>query len=91
MANTTVTPPTTAVGANSCSSSASTVTMTGVTTSMTFVFTPTSDASGVTGWGSTGGLVIDAWPTANTLNYKVCNQTGSSITPGSITFNVSAR
>ena len=92
VANTTVTPSTTAVSANSCSSSATTVTMTGLTTSMTLIWTPTSDASGVTGWGSSGGLVIDAWPSSsNTMSYKICNQTSSSITPGSITFNVSAR
>ena len=91
VADTTTTVGTTAVAANSCTA-ATAVTMTGVTTSMTFSFTPTTDISGVTGWGSTGGLVIDAWPTANTLNYKVCNQTASSITPSaSVTFNVSAR
>ncbi len=91
VADTTTTVGTTAITANSCTAS-TTVTMNGVTTSMTFSFTPTTDISGVTGWGSTGGLVIDAWPTANTLDYKVCNQTASSITPSaSVTFNVSAR
>ena len=92
VADTTTTVGTTAIGANSCTSSATTVTMTGVTTAMTFSFTPTSDTHAVTGWGGTGGLKINAWPTSNTLNYYVCNQTASSITPGgSVTFNVSAR
>jgi len=91
VADTTITVGTTAITANTCTAVTS-VTMTGVTTSMSFSFTPTIDISGVTGWGSTGGLVIVAWPTANTLNYKVCNQTASSITPSaSVTFNVSAR
>lgn len=91
IANTTTTVGTTAITANTCTS-ATTVTMTGVTTSSVFNFTPSSDVSGVTGWGSTGGLTIVAWPTANTLNYKVCNQTGTSITPSaSVTFNVGAR
>lgn len=91
IANTTITVGTTAIAANTCTS-ASTATMTGVTTSSTFIFTPASDVSGVTGWGTTGGLVIDPWPTANTLNYKVCNQTAASITPSaSVTFNVGAR
>ena len=91
VADTTTSTGTTAISANTCTS-ATTVTMTGVTTSMTFTFTPSTDVSGVTGWGSSGGLAIDAWPTSSTLNYKVCNQTGSSITPGSsVTWNVSAR
>lgn len=84
----TITIGTTAIGANSCATAA-TLTMTGVTTSSTFDFTPTADTSSVTGWGSTGGLVLVPWPTANTLNYKVCNQTTASITPSaSVTFNV---
>jgi hypothetical protein len=81
------------VAANSCSS-ATTVTMTGLTTSMTAQFTPTSDVSAVTGWGpATPGLYISAWPSAaNTLSYKVCNSSAASITPGSsVTFNISAR
>jgi hypothetical protein len=91
IANTTATVGTTTINANTCTST-TTVTMTGVATSSVFDFTPTTDTSGVTGWGSTGGLVIVAWPTANTLNYKVCNQTTSNITPGaSVTFNVGAR
>jgi len=91
IANATFTVGTTAIGANSCSSS-STVPMTGVATTSVFMISPNADVSGTTGWGSTGGLVIDAWPTANTLNYKVCNQTSSSITPSaSVTFNVGAR
>jgi hypothetical protein len=81
----------TAIAANTCTT-ATTVTMTGVATTSTFAITPNVDVSTTTGWGSSGGLVIDAWPTANTLNYKVCNQTAASITPGaSVTFNVSAR
>ncbi len=91
IANTTFTVGTTAMSANTCTT-ASTVTMTGVLTSSAFFISPSTDVSAVTGWGSTGGLVIDAWPTANTLNYKVCNQTASSITPSaSVTFNVGAR
>jgi hypothetical protein len=91
VADTTITIGTTAVGANTCTS-ASTVTMTNLTATMAFSMSPQVDVSAITGWGATGGLVIDAWPTTNTLNYKVCNQTGSSITPSSsVTFNVSAR
>lgn len=91
IANSTFTTGTAAIGANTCTV-ASTVTMNGVGASTTFVITPEVDVSGVTGWGSSGGLVIDAWPTANTLNYKICNQTSASITPSaSVTWNVGAR
>jgi hypothetical protein len=80
------------LAANSSSSSAITVSMPGVTAGMTFDFTPTADSTGTTGWGNIGGLTIQAWATANTLNYKVINQTAASITTGAaITFNVSAR
>lgn len=91
IANTTFTNSTTAIAANSCSASASTVTMTGMATTSVIFITPSADASGSVGWGSSGGLVIDAWPTANTLNYKICNATGSSITPGAVTWNAGAR
>lgn len=91
IANATTSVGTSAINANTCSGLV-TVTMTGVATTSTFAFTPNADVSAISGWGATGGLVIDAWPTANTLNYKVCNSTGSNITPsGSVTFNVSAR
>lgn len=84
--STTVTVGTTAISANSCTT-ASTVTMTGLTTAMALKLTPTSDVSTVVGWSpaSTGQLYFTAWPTANTLNYRVCNPTSSSITPGSST------
>lgn len=91
IANTTFTNATTAIGGNACSASAVTVTMTGVASTSVFMITPNADVSGSSGWGSTGGLVIDAWPTTNTLNYKICNQTAASITPGAVTWNVGAR
>jgi hypothetical protein len=66
--------------------------MTGVTTSMAFIISASSDTSGITGWGSTGGLILDVWPTAGYLNYKICNQTALTIaSPGAVTFNVGAR
>jgi hypothetical protein len=93
VSDTSITVGTNSVAANSCSS-ASTATMTGLATTMAFAISPASDVSGVTGWGpsSSGQLYVDAWPTANTLNYKVCNPTSASITPSSnVTFNVAAR
>jgi len=89
--NTSFTTSTASVAANACNATVQ-VAMTGVTTSMTFAITPTADTSGATGWGTVGGLVLDTWPTAGYLNYKICNQTASAIaSPGAVTFNVSAR
>lgn len=45
-----------------------------------------------TGWGSTGGLVLDIFVTANnTDSWTVCNQTAASITSGTPTFIVTAK
>lgn len=78
--------------ASGCDTSAATVTVDGATTAMVPIFAPTSDVSGVSGWGSTGGLVIDAWVSAaNTVSYKVCNQTASTINTTAVTWNVTTR
>jgi hypothetical protein len=92
ISNATTTVGTSAVAANSCNG-AVTVTMTGLASTAALNFTPNADVSGITGWGpGTPGLYIITWPTTNTANYKVCNSSGSSITPGSsVTFNISAR
>jgi hypothetical protein len=67
--------------------------MSGVlTTSAIVPPTPTSSTTGVTGWGSSGGLGFSYYVTAGTFNWSVCNPTSASITPGgSITWNVGAR
>lgn len=90
IANVQVTLPTGTLTANTCSS-VITTTMTGVTTTSTFTSAFASDASGVTGYGSSGGLSIVMWPTANTNNLKLCNPTASSITPGAMTLNVGSK
>lgn len=43
----------------------------------------------VTGYiaSSSGMLTIIKWPTANNVNFAVCNNTSASITPGAITLN----
>ncbi len=47
------------------------------------------DPTAVTGYVplTTGMLTIIAYPSANNVNFKVCNNTSSSITPGAITLN----
>jgi len=47
------------------------------------------DPTGVTGYApsANGMLTIIAYPSINNVNYKVCNLTAASITPGAITLN----
>lgn len=79
------------LAANTCSS-ATTTTVTGVYTTSRIDVTYSSDPTGITGWGATGGMVIQAWPSAqDTASWKLCNQTALSITYGAISFNVGYR
>jgi hypothetical protein len=82
--------PTTAIAANTCTTTA-TVTMTGLATTSAFSTAFATNPNAVTGWGASGGLTFTAFPTANTLNWSVCNQTAASITPGALSLNVGAR
>jgi len=47
------------------------------------------DPTGITGYipVATGMLVIIPYPTSGNVNFKVCNTTAASITPGAITLN----
>lgn len=47
------------------------------------------DPTAVTGYAASasGMLTIIAYPSSNNVNYKVCNNTAGSITPGAITLN----
>ncbi len=67
-----------------------------VTTSATNVLTGDTinasfngDPTAVTGYVplTTGMLTIIAYPTTNNVNFKVCNNTAASITPGALTLN----
>jgi hypothetical protein len=77
-----------AISANTCASTV-TVTATGAATTDTINWTPNANISGVTGYGAgaTDGLVIYPYPTSGNVNFKVCNATGTSITPGAVTLN----
>lgn len=79
---------TSSITANSCASG-QTSTATGAASTDVIFITPNADISAVTGYGaaSTDGLKVSWWPTTNTANFKVCNGTGSSITPGAVTLN----
>ena len=81
--------PVIAVPANSCSAAATTAAATNVLTTDTIIPTYNTDPTGITGYGggTAGGITIRPFPTANTVNFKLCNETGSSITPGALTLN----
>lgn len=79
---------TSAIASGACSS-AQTDTATGALTTDAIAATFNADPTGVTGYApsTSGMLTILPYPTADTVNFKVCNNTGSSITPGAITLN----
>jgi len=81
--------PTAAVAANTCSASATTATATGAATTDAVETTYAADPTGLTGYGggTAGGITVRAWPTANTMNFKLCNETAASITPAALNIN----
>lgn len=90
---TTVASGTSALGTSAISSAtcATVVTTSATNTATTDVVLAgfNGDPTAVTGYVplTTGMLTIIGYPTANNVNFKVCNNTGSSITPGAITLN----
>jgi hypothetical protein len=66
-----------------------TATATGVNTADAIAAAFSADPTGTIGYqASTNGmLTIVLWPTANTVNVKVCNNTSAAITPGAVTLN----
>lgn len=67
----------------------STTTATGAASTDVLIITPNADITAVTGYApvTTGGLQVFYWLTTNTINWKICNPTSSSITPGAVTLN----
>ena len=85
---------TSALGTSSISSAAcaTVVTTTATGTATTDVIVNwgfNGDPTAVTGYtaSTSGMLTIIAYPTSNNVNFKVCNNTSGSITPGAITLN----
>ena len=78
-------------GAISSGTCASAVTTSATNTATTDVILAAfnGDPTAVTGYipSTNGMLTIIVYPTLNNVNFKVCNNTGSSITPGAITLN----
>jgi hypothetical protein len=81
--------PATTVNANTCSTPA-TASLTGVTSTSTFSTSFATNPTAATGWGANGGLVVELWPDASPdiVDWSICNQTTSNITPTAITLNV---
>lgn len=90
---TTVASGTSAMGTGAISSAAcATVVTTAATNTATtdsIVWGFNGDPTAVTGYvpATTGMLTIIDYPSANNVNFKVCNNTSGSITPGAITLN----
>lgn len=80
--------PTSAIASGVCSTVV-TVVATGVATTDTIQSTFNGDPTATTGYAPTTGgtLYIYAYPTAGNVNYKLCNNTSASITPGAATLN----
>jgi hypothetical protein len=78
-------------GAISSGACATAVTVAATNTATTDVVTASfnGDPTGVTGYIPTtnGMLTIIGYPTLNNVNFKVCNNTSASVTPGAITLN----
>lgn len=66
-----------------------TVAATGVLTTDTLTASFNSDVTGVTGYipSTAGNLMIYSYPTANNVNFKVCNPTANPIVPGTVVLN----
>lgn len=79
---------TSAISSATCSA-AQTATATGTLTTDTIIPNFNGDPTAVTGYipSTSGMLAIIYYPTADTVNFKVCNNTSGSITPGAITLN----
>lgn len=80
-----------ATGAISSGTCASAVTVAATNVATTDVITDSfnGDPTGVTGYApvTTGMLTIIEYPTSGNVNFKVCNNTNASVTPGAITLN----
>jgi len=62
---------------------------TGVATTDVINWGFNGDPTGITGYvpSTNGMLTIISYPSVNNVNYKVCNNTSASITPGALTLN----
>jgi hypothetical protein len=79
---------TSAIASGACATVVTT-TATGVATTDAITWSFNADPTSTTGYtpSTNGMLAIISYPTANNVNWKVCNNTSASITPGAVTLN----
>lgn len=79
---------TSAITSGACAA-AVTVSASGVATTDAVIAGFNGDPTSTTGFipSTSGMLTIIAYPSANDVNFKVCNDTASSVTPGAVTLN----
>jgi hypothetical protein len=79
---------TSSIGSGSCATVV-TVAGSGIATTDAITWTFNADPTSTVGYqASTNGmLTIINYPTSNNVNFKVCNNTGGSVTPGAVTLN----
>lgn len=80
---------TSAIASGACGT-ATTATATGAATTDVLQWSPNADWSAITGYtgATTGSLIVYAWVSAtNTVSFKQCNPTASSITPSAASVN----
>lgn len=78
-----------AISSATCSAAIDGGTATGVATTDSIITAVAADPTATTGYipSASGSLYIWTYPTANHVNFLVCNNTSGAITPGSITMN----
>jgi hypothetical protein len=66
-----------------------TTSATGTLSTDAIIWNPNGSIKAVTGYvpATTGGLSIAAYPTADNVNFDVCNWSSGSLTPGAVTIN----
>jgi hypothetical protein len=79
---------TTAISSGACASTVTT-SASGVATTDNIMADFNANPTGTTGYApsTSGMLTVIKWPTSGNVNFAVCNNTGSSITPGAVTLN----
>lgn len=78
---------TASIASNTCAT-VQTATATGTLSTDRIIFTPNASIKAVTGYTPGGTISIVAYPTADTVNFDVCNRDQSSaVTPGAVTLN----
>jgi hypothetical protein len=86
IASGTVTLPTSAVSSATCGS-ATTVPATGVLSTDNVLADFNSDPTSTTGYQPGAMLTIIKYPTSGNVNFKLCNNSGVTITPAAVTLN----